>query len=162
MSAIRKTQTAAKSSDLIGGPPPEEQVPAAWRRPYDRLLKLRRSLLSEANDLEKDARDESPSFSMHMADAGTDSFDRDLALSLLAAEQDALAQIDAALQRIQDGTYGVCEKTGKPIPAERLAAVPWARFTVEVKAKMERSQPTPHAHLNPLASARPEKTNPPE
>ena len=61
---------------------------------------------------------------MHMADAATDSFDRDLVLGLVSFEQEGLYEIDAALKRIEDGTYGICELTGKPIPWERLAAIP--------------------------------------
>ena len=54
-------------------------------------------------------------YSLHMADAATDSFDRDLVLGLVSFEQEGLYEIDAALKRIEDGTYGVCELTGKAI-----------------------------------------------
>jgi RNA polymerase-binding transcription factor DksA len=73
-----------------------------------------------------------------MADAGTDSFDRDLALSRISSEQDAVYEIDEALVRINRGTYGVCELTGKPIEHERLEAIPWTRFCVAAEKQLER------------------------
>jgi DnaK suppressor protein len=76
-----------------------------------------------------------------MADAGTDTFDRDFALSLVSSEQEALSEIEAAIKRIHDGTYGVCEATQKPIPKERLLAVPFTRYSAEAKKEVER-----HSH----------------
>jgi RNA polymerase-binding transcription factor DksA len=73
-----------------------------------------------------------------MADSGTDNFDRDFALSLLSSDQDAVYEIEEALKRIEKDTYGVCELTGKPIPRQRLEAIPWTRFTVEAQAQLER------------------------
>ncbi len=75
---------------------------------------------------------------MHQADAGSDAYDRDFALSLLSQEQDALYEIDQALKRIELGTYGVCEMSGKPIPHARLEAIPFARFTVECQSQLEK------------------------
>jgi RNA polymerase-binding transcription factor DksA len=77
-------------------------------------------------------------YSLHMADSGTDNFDRDFALSLLSSDQDAIYEIEEALRRIQRGTYGTCELTGKSIPRARLDAIPWTRFTVEAQAQLER------------------------
>jgi DnaK suppressor protein len=62
------------------------------------------------------------------------------ALSLISSEQNALYEIDQALRRIRDGTYGICEATGKPIPEDRLNAVPWTRFTLEVEEQLERER----------------------
>jgi RNA polymerase-binding transcription factor DksA len=75
---------------------------------------------------------------MHQADAGSDAYDRDFALSLLSQEQDALYEIDQALKRIELGTYGVCEMSGKPILHARLEAIPFARFTVECQSQLEK------------------------
>jgi DnaK suppressor protein len=72
------------------------------------------------------------------ADAGSDAYDRDFALSLLSQEQDALYEIDEALKRIELGTYGICEMSGKPIPHARLEAIPFARFTVECQSQLEK------------------------
>jgi DnaK suppressor protein len=74
----------------------------------------------------------------HQADAGSDAYDRDFALSLLSQEQDALYEIDEALKRIELGTYGKCEMSGKPIPRARLEAIPFARFTVECQSQLEK------------------------
>src|SRR6266581_3818705 len=77
-------------------------------------------------------------YSLHMADSGTDNFDRDFALSLLSADQDSVYEIEEALKRIEKKTFGVCELTGKPIPRARLEAIPWTRFTVQAQAQLER------------------------
>jgi RNA polymerase-binding transcription factor DksA len=81
-----------------------------------RLLRLRDTLFKEIRQLTTEACEENPSYSMHPADAATDSFDRDLVLGLATFEQDAVYEIDAALKRIEDGTYGVCELTDQQIP----------------------------------------------
>jgi len=81
---------------------------------------------------------EASAFGMHQADAGSDAYDRDFALSLLSQEQDALYEIDEALKRIEVGTYGKCEMSGKSIPHARLEAIPFARFTVECQSRLEK------------------------
>jgi DnaK suppressor protein len=81
---------------------------------------------------------EASAFGMHQADAGSDAYDRDFALSLLSQEQDALYEIDQALKRIELGTYGTCEMSGKQIPHMRLEAIPFARFTVECQSQLEK------------------------
>jgi DnaK suppressor protein len=103
-----------------------------------RLLKLRENLLSEIQDQTAEAREDTPSYSMHPADAATDSFARDLVLGLVSFEQASIYEIDAALKRIEDGTYGVCEMTGQRIPWLRLEAIPWTRFTLEAEMEAER------------------------
>ena len=62
------------------------------------------------------------------------------ALSLISSEQNALYEIDHAIRRIRDGTYGFCEATGKPIDSARLEAVPWTRFAREVEEQLEREE----------------------
>lgn len=109
-----------------------------WLKYYKRLLDLREQLLRQMDSLAKESAQEIQTFSVHMADSGTDNFDRDFALSLLSSDQDALYEIEAALKRIEKGTYGICELTGKPIPKARLDAIPWARYTVEAQAQLER------------------------
>ena len=81
---------------------------------------------------------EASAFGMHQADAGSDAYDRDFALSLLSQEQDALYEIDQALKRIELGTYGICEMSGKSISHARLEAIPFARFTVECQSQLEK------------------------
>ncbi len=75
---------------------------------------------------------------IHMADVGTDTFDQDFMLGLAEAERRRLREIDAALKRIEDRTYGMCERTSKVIPKARLDAKPWARYTIESAREIER------------------------
>jgi RNA polymerase-binding transcription factor DksA len=88
--------------------------------------------------LAKESAQEMAGYSLHMADSGTDNFDRDFALSLLSSDQDAIYEIEEALKRIEKDTYGVCELTGKPIPKARLEVIPWTRFTVQAQAQLEK------------------------
>ena len=83
---------------------------------YQNLLDLRDRLLSQMSGLAKESAEEMSSYSLHMADSGTDNFDRDFAFSLLSSDQDAIYEIEEALKRIEKNTYGVCELTGKSIP----------------------------------------------
>ncbi len=114
------------------------------RKQKERLLQLRDNILDSMNGVAKDTLrsraegSEASAFGMHQADAGSDAYDRDFALSLLSQEQDALYEIEEALKRVEQGTYGVCEMSGKPIAHARLEAIPFARFTVECQAQIER------------------------
>jgi RNA polymerase-binding transcription factor DksA len=110
----------------------------------DRLLQLRDGMLDSMNGVARDSLrsraegSEASAFGMHQADAGSDAYDRDFALSLLSQEQDALYEIDEALKRIELGSYGVCEMSGKPIPHARLEAIPFARYTVDCQSQLEK------------------------
>lgn len=127
----------------------ESEVPEKFRRYYRLLLDLRNHVLTQLGEhteetLMKSSKDDSGDLSgygQHMADAGTDTFDRDFALSLVSGEQEALAEIEAAIKRIHDGSYGICESTQKPIAKERLLAVPFTRYSAEAKKQVER-----HSH----------------
>ena len=116
----------------------EVKIKAEWQKFYDRLLELREQLLRQMNGLAKESAQEMAGYSLHMADSGTDNFDRDFALSLLSSDQDAIYEIEEALKRIEKNTYGICELTGKQIPRARLEAIPWTRFTVQAQAQLER------------------------
>ncbi len=76
----------------------------------------------------------------HSADHGTDNFDREFALSLASAEEDVMYEVDEALMRIQEGTYGICELTGVRIEPARLEVIPYTRYSVQAQAKMEQSR----------------------
>ena len=109
-----------------------------------RLLDLRDELINSMYGVTRDTLRNAPEGSeasgsgMHQGDAGSDAYDRDFALSVLAKEQDALYEIEEALKRIQRGTYGVCEISGRKIPQARLEAIPFARLTVECQAQWEK------------------------
>ena len=114
------------------------KIKAEWVKYYQNLIELRERLMNQMNGLAKESAEEMASYSLHMADSGTDNFDRDFALSLLSSDQDAVYEIEEALKRIEKDAYGVCELTGKSIPRARLDAIPWTRFTVEAQAQLER------------------------
>jgi DnaK suppressor protein len=114
------------------------------RSQKDKLLQLRDAMVDSMAGVAKDnlrsraEGSEASAFGMHQADAGSDAYDRDFALSLLSQEQDALYEIDQALKRIELGTYGTCEMSGKSISHARLEAIPFARFTVECQSQLEK------------------------
>jgi RNA polymerase-binding transcription factor DksA len=108
-----------------------------------RLLRLKDTLLDSMQGVARDnlhAGSETSAFGMHQADAGSDAYDRDFALSILSQEQNSLYEIDEALKRIDDGSYGVCEISNKQIPRARLEARPFTRYTVECQAEIEKRQ----------------------
>jgi RNA polymerase-binding transcription factor DksA len=115
-----------------------KKIKGEWQKYYNYLLELREQLLHQMNGLAKESAQEMAGYSLHMADSGTDNFDRDFALSLLSADQDSVYEIEEALKRIEKKTYGICELTGKTIPKARLEAIPWTRFTVDAQAQLER------------------------
>lgn len=116
------------------------------KKQKQRLVELRDAYLNSiegvASETIRNENGDSSAFGMHQADAGSDAYDRDFALSLLGKEQDALYEINEALKRIETGTYGLCEGTGTRIPEERLEAMPFARYSVAYQEKIERSQVT--------------------
>ena len=124
----------------------DDKLSPFLRKQKLKLLFLRDSLLDSMMGVSRDtlrARaegSEASAFGMHQADAGSDAYDRDFALSLLSQEQDALYEIEEALKRVDAGTYGICEMSGKSIPHARLEAIPFARFTVECQAQIEKQR----------------------
>ena len=94
----------------------EVRIKPQWAKYYQRLMELREQLSRQMDGLAKESAQEMAGYSLHMADSGTDNFDRDFALSLLSSDQDAIYEIEEALKRIEKNTYGVCELTGKAIP----------------------------------------------
>jgi RNA polymerase-binding transcription factor DksA len=130
-----------------------------WSKQRQTLLELREGVLKRIHDLAEEAREENPTYSLHMADAATDAIDRDVFLGLASFEQESLYEIDAALERIEEGTYGTCELTGQPIPMVRLEAIPWARFSLEVQKSLEGSS---RAHIGVLGRIRFEKNKQPQ
>jgi RNA polymerase-binding transcription factor DksA len=129
---------------LLGLNHREKKLDPFVRKQKENLLQLRDAVVdSMAGVAQGTLRSraegsEASAFGMHQADAGSDAYDRDFALSLLSQEQDALYEIDEALKRIEVGTYGKCEMSGKPIPRARLEAIPFARFTVECQSQLEK------------------------
>ena len=129
---------------ILGVNQKEKKLDPFVRGQKDKLLQLRDAMVDSMAGVAKDnlrsraEGNEASAFGMHQADAGSDAYDRDFALSLLSQEQDALYEIDQALKRIELGTYGVCEMSGKSIMHARLEAIPFARFTVECQSQLEK------------------------
>lgn len=106
------------------------------------LLKKRSELIGDVSTMETEAlMSQSGSLSnlpQHMAEQGSDAYGQSLSLDLAAADRKLIKEIDDALKRITDGTFGVCELTGKPIRKERLEELPWARHSIEAARELER------------------------
>jgi DnaK suppressor protein len=153
-----KFAAAATSAAILGSVAAQPaltelaDVKPDWEKYYHNLLDLRERLLNQMSGLAKESAEEINSYSLHMADSGTDNFDRDFALSLLSSDQDAIYEIEEALKRIQKGTYGVCELTGRSIPKARLEAIPWTLFTVEAQSQLEKEGALRQRRLGPLGS----------
>ncbi len=160
-------KVVAKKPSLVSTPPPAQVkprfVPPKAEQPHkpsttskghhtpafidkqrQRLLDLRDMLVDSMSGMTRDTIRNAPEGSeasgsgQHQGDAGSDAYDRDFALSVLAKEQDALYEIEQALRRIKSGNYGVCEISELKIPIARLEAIPFARLTVECQGQWEK------------------------
>jgi DnaK suppressor protein len=111
----------------------------------ERLLALRARLRGDITQMEDNAlnkdHDKATSMPNHMAELGSGNFDQDLTLSLLGTENDALDQIEAAIERVEDGSYGQCDECGGNIPTARLAAIPYAAQCVRCASQEEEDGP---------------------
>lgn len=104
------------------------------------LLEKRREILGDVGTMESEAFKAGSNLSnmpIHMADVGTDNFEQEFTLGLIESERRILREIQEALGRIEEGTYGICLGTGKPIPKVRLEAVPWAKYSLEYAKALE-------------------------
>ncbi len=108
----------------------------------DLLIAKRKELLAAVDSMEFEAlrSDDGDTSSMpiHMADVGSDAYEQDLMLGMAASERQRIRDIDEALERIRNSTYGICELTKKPISKKRLNAKPWAKYTIDSARKIER------------------------
>jgi DnaK suppressor protein len=140
----KRGTVSADPTALLGNNNKERKLDSFTRGQKEKLLQLRDAMVDSMAGVAQDTLrsraegSEASAFGMHQADAGSDAYDRDFALSLLSQEQDALYEIDQALKRIEIGTYGICEMSGKHIPRARLEAIPFARFTVECQSQLEK------------------------
>lgn len=107
------------------------------------LLAKRGELVGDMTSMEREALRSAngtnlSNLPLHMADMGTDNYEQEFTLGLVEKERGLLRELNRALAKIQDGTFGICEGTGKPINRPRLEAQPWARFSIEYARMMER------------------------
>src|SRR3984893_10308637 len=143
-SARKRGTVAADPTALLGNNNRERKLDSFTRGQKEKLLQLRDAMVDSMAGVAQDTLrsraegSEASAFGMHQADAASAGYDRDFALRLLSQDKDALYEIDQALKRIELGTYGVCEMSGKPIPHARLEAIPFARFTVECQSQLEK------------------------
>ncbi len=106
----------------------------------ERLLEMRAHLTHTLEGTTKEVKtpDEATGYSQHQADQGTDDFDRTISLEVTTKEYELLRQIERALEKIDENTYGVCDITGESIPVARLEAIPYATMTVKAQEKFEK------------------------
>ena len=107
---------------------------------HDRLAEIRDNFVAEGltSESEDESLGELSSSDQHQADVGTETFEREKDYSILERVEAELADVEHALHRLDDGTYGTCEACGKPIAEERLEAVPAARMCLQDQAEAER------------------------
>jgi len=114
-------------------PPPApartDLIDPKWAWHYQTLLTLREKLLQARAEHEKAATSPTELHSVDLVDTAQDQIEHQVILAELHSESDRLVEIDAALKRLRDGNYGVCEETGVPIAEARLRAIPWTRFS---------------------------------
>ncbi|MHC4497958.1 MAG: TraR/DksA family transcriptional regulator [Planctomycetota bacterium] len=143
--AQKRRQTSGKKTGSTRTTNKRRLTAAEIERFEQMLLEKRREIVGDVNEMQDealrksrlDASGDLSSMPIHMADIGTDNYEQEFALELMDSERKLLREIDDALGRIQQGTYGICEGTGKPIPKARLRAQPWARYRVEYARMLE-------------------------
>jgi RNA polymerase-binding protein DksA len=161
--AIKPTKLAKRASKLEGPkfpnnvpvPPPPVPTDGKPRKNQaglsskelehfrELLLAKRRELVGDMHSMETEALRSTTgtnlsNLPLHMADMGTDNYEQEFTLGLVEKDRNLLREINQALAKIQNGTYGICEGTGKPISKVRLEAQPWAKYSVEYARLLER------------------------
>jgi DnaK suppressor protein len=118
----------------------------AEMKPFrEQLQALRARLVGDVNGLadatlgrtRSEASGDLSSMPIHMADLGSDNFEQEFSLTLMEGDEDMLREIEAAIERIDAGTFGICEESGKRITKARLRAIPYTRYCVESAEKKE-------------------------
>jgi DnaK suppressor protein len=112
------------------------------------LTAKRNEILGNVNSMETEAlrkeRSDLSNMPIHMADSGTDNYDVDNTLDLIDSERKLLLEIDEALERIDNNTYGICQVNEEQIPKARLKAIPWAKYCVKCAHLLEKGGITNH------------------
>ncbi len=143
--SVKKTAAHAPSSKAAPEPvvKKEKIVPLTKQDlQYFRnlLLEKRREIIGDVGSMESEAFKGGSNLSnmpIHMADVGTDNFEQEFTLGLIESERQILREIQEALVRVDNGSYGICMGTAKQIPRVRLEAVPWAKYTIEYSRLLE-------------------------
>ena len=105
-----------------------------------KLEELKKEITNLTKNVVKEVKspEESKGYSQHQADEGTDDFNRSITLQVSDEEFKILRQIDRALEKIEEKTYGICDVTGEPIPTARLEVIPYATMTVKAQEMVEK------------------------
>jgi RNA polymerase-binding protein DksA len=130
----------------------DKLTPADLKKFKAILMAKRNEILGAVTSMEDEAlkKDNSEFSNMptHLADLGTDNFDQEFTLGLMENERKLLREINDALNRIEEGAYGICQGSGKPIPKARLKAIPWTRYCVEYASMLEKGLVKDHSEPN--------------
>jgi len=156
-----KATNKAKSSKNSAPPAPQGNWPSGakpqlyspeWKEYFrDIIMRRRKDILRELNYLRETSMDstidqysgDNSTYSYHMADQGTDAQEREKAFLFASREGKMLRLLDQALERIDAGTYGICQESGEPIEFKRLEAIPHARLSIAAKKKHEEDNTPP-------------------
>ncbi len=136
--------------DAAAEPPVKTHLSPAELEEFREILLIKRAQLSgdiaTLHKLHKNRQESSGDLSsvpFHPADAGSDNFEQEFTLGLMGNEQEMLREIEEALHRIVNGTYGICVATSKPITKARLQAKPWAKYSIEYARLLEKGLARP-------------------
>jgi len=138
--AAKPVAKPAKETKIEKAPPMSKSDLQYFR---NLLLERRREIIGDVGSMESEAFKGGSNLSnmpIHMADVGTDNFEQEFTLGLIESERQTLREIQEALVRIDNGSYGICMGTGKAIPRVRLEAVPWAKYTIEYNRLLDQGK----------------------
>jgi len=131
----RSPEKAGKQRDKLAT---RSTIDPKWRQSYEQLLQTRDYILDCAQSMKEQGAETQPKDRQQAdAESATTVNHRDFALAQASSYHELLREINHALRRIEEGRYGICEVTGRPIPIKRLKAVPWTRFSKEAEQKLE-------------------------
>ena len=145
--ALPKARGRSSTLEILGVPIRGGDILAKWADYHQSLTELRNRFAGNRKTRAETAKSEIQTSDEDFADGAADSYDRDCALAIGSSGEDALYEVEQALRRIADRTYGICEATGKPIEAKRLRAIPWTRYCAKAQAELEAGGAAPGAHL---------------
>lgn len=135
----RKQNAAASTRDILDKAASQYAIRPRWAWHYKTLMRFRERLLEDQQRRVSETTERLEPHSMSEADSASDEFDHDLALSGISSAQETLVEVDQAMRRILNGSYGICEETGAAIPTARLRAIPWTRFSKSAERQLEKS-----------------------
>jgi RNA polymerase-binding transcription factor DksA len=151
VAATSSCRKAADTEAVLGrgnttGPEDEVGIRPEWVPHFRRLLELLEQLLAGRDRRMREAGAELPDRNS-VTESAAEEYERVISLEEFTAGTRLLLEVEEALRRIREGSYGRCEMTGAAIPEERLAAIPWTRFAGPMAAQLERGGPSVESRL---------------